>query len=182
MEYNIKQAFEGIHANPALKRQTMAHILSQKKGRPRSYRLAPVLAAVVMVCTMGGYAVYQTPVSYINIQVNPSIELSVNTFDRVVGVTAQNDDAVPIAEAVSLKNLTYVDAIETLSNAECFAPYADGDVTITVLSDKEDTSETMVSNIQSCAFGNQNNVHCTSSGQGYQHHGEQSGHGHSYGK
>lgn len=36
----------------------------------------------------GGYTVYSRPVSYISIDVNPSIELAVNRFDRVVSAKA----------------------------------------------------------------------------------------------
>lgn len=48
-------------------------------------KIALAACAVLIALGIGGGAyVYQTPVAYVGIDINPSIELGVNYFDRVV--------------------------------------------------------------------------------------------------
>ncbi len=70
------------------------------KRTPWYMQLALVAAAFVLVIGgiwgFNGYRVAHTVDSLISLDVNPSIELAINSRDRVIGVEAGNEDAVKI--------------------------------------------------------------------------------------
>ena len=56
-------------------------------------RIAAIAACVALVaCLIGGVADFLRPVAHVGIDVNPSVELTLNRFDIVVGTCALNDD------------------------------------------------------------------------------------------
>ncbi len=152
MNSKIKNAFSEIHADENLKNLTFGNVVNTKakKKIPTAYKLVPIMA--VFVAIIFG-TVYFTPVSYISIDINPSIELSVNRFDRVIDVTASNEDAMNIVNSINLENLSYVDALEALSEADNFSQFNDSYTEITVISKN---SNDIIDNIKSCNFNNQN--------------------------
>ncbi len=152
MNGKIKTAFLEIHADENLKKQTFKNIINvkAKKKMPVVYKLAPIMAIFALVIFS---AVYFTPVLYISIDVNPSIELSINSFDRVIEVTASNQDAGNIIDSVSLNNHNYIEALEILHEVEHFSQFNDSYTEITVISDNSDE---IIKSIESCDFNNQN--------------------------
>ena len=46
--------------------------------------------------TLGGFAGYRAPAGVVSLDVNPSIEYTINCFDRVLDITAVNEDAQAI--------------------------------------------------------------------------------------
>lgn len=67
------------------------------------------IAAVVLIFLMlgssiGAYA-YYTPYGYINVDINPSIEIAYNIFGRVIEVNGVNEDGISVVENLdSVKN------------------------------------------------------------------------------
>ena len=79
---------------------------------------------------------YFTPTATISIDINPSIELGVNRFNRVVSVEgAYNADGVKLAGELSVQYADYMDALgQVLANDTVAALLdADGVLTITVV-------------------------------------------------
>ena len=79
----IRESLEKIQATEELKQNTLQYLNErrQKKNRVRAHYVPQAaLAAAVLFCMIGigGYSVYRQPVSYISIDVNPSIELGLN--------------------------------------------------------------------------------------------------------
>ncbi|MBR1629074.1 MAG: hypothetical protein IJ679_07405, partial [Lachnospiraceae bacterium] len=70
-------------------------------------------AAVALFMVLGG-TYFQTalPVSYITMDVNPSMEYALNRSDRVVEVSALNEDAKVIVEELSVSGERIGDAVE----------------------------------------------------------------------
>lgn len=60
------------------------------------------MIAIVGVITLWAY---KTPYSYVSLDVNPSIEYSLNRFDKVISVTAVNDDGQEILNELELNKL-----------------------------------------------------------------------------
>ena len=107
----IQDAFDNVKADSRLKDATKQLLLQEREKRKspwrRSwFRLAFAVFAAVLLAG-AGYAWVQTPVSYVSIDVNPSIEFALNRFDRVMSVTAYNDEGRDIIEALSLKGKEY---------------------------------------------------------------------------
>ena len=87
----IQESMKEIQASKELKQNTLQYLEKQRKNpkhlKTRSIpKLAVAFVCLFFILGVGGYAVYQTPISYISIDVNPSIELSINRFGKVVSV------------------------------------------------------------------------------------------------
>ncbi len=161
---SVREVFLEIHAPEEVQNATLAFIerrrvdvsrdhcqmdvqdgassLSQSRfSRMRIRRRVFAIAAclVLVVLSLGGYRVYVTPTAYIDVDVNPSIELSVNRLDRVLGVETLNDDGELLLESVDLRHLQAEDALSRLVASDAFAQYASGDsyLFISVVSDDE---------------------------------------------
>lgn len=77
-------------------------------------KIAALAVCILLVLGFGAFA-YAMPAGSVSLDVNPSITYTVNIFDRVLKVTAVNDDGQEIVNEIGLKNLnhkTISDAIE----------------------------------------------------------------------
>lgn len=117
----IHNAFDNIKADDRLKESTKQYLLlkrSHKKMLPPDPLFRKVLAFCIIIAFIAGTGVYSwfyKPVSYISIDINPSIELALNRFDRVISVTAYNPEGEKIIEGLSLKGSLYTSAINTIT-------------------------------------------------------------------
>lgn len=69
-------------------------------------KAAAFVAAACFVLVLGGTAVaYNIPTTYLSVDVNPSIEYSINMFNRVLSAEGVNDDGTKIVDEIDLKNL-----------------------------------------------------------------------------
>ncbi|WP_408070147.1 hypothetical protein [Butyrivibrio sp. JL13D10] len=112
--------------------------------------IAPFAAAAsVLLCSLTGIeAVMDSKdVSYVTMDVNPSIEFSLNRKDKVISINALNEDAKPIVSELKKQNLEkkteISDAIGKTITVLKDNDYLEGEertVLIDVVSDKEDSS------------------------------------------
>ncbi len=117
-------------------------------NRKRSYmRIAAGLLMAVMIGGTGSWA-YYTPYGYVNVDINPSIEMTYNRFERVIDVKSINDDGSHlVSETHDIKNKKVSDAIEAIVERSEESGYLQDDdkyvlVTVTkVKDDSEDISE-----------------------------------------
>ncbi len=72
------------------------------------------IAAALVLFATGAFA-YTTPDAYISVDVNPSVEISINMFDRVLDVKAVNDDGEELLSAISLTHMSIEKAMEQLT-------------------------------------------------------------------
>ena len=107
----IKEAFDQVTASEELKSQTKAY-LAQKSRRPRLVIPAAIVAVFLLLC--GGYYLYFIPTATISIDINPSLELSINRFDRVISVEGYNSDGKMLADTLDIRFMNYQDAITEL--------------------------------------------------------------------
>ena len=70
-----------------------------------------------------GFRLYYTETSLISMDINPSIEMGVNRFDRVIRVSAYNDDSIAVLDSVNLLHKSYTDAVERFLTSEALTPY-----------------------------------------------------------
>lgn len=125
MKNKIQDAFDQIKADPQVAEITKQFL--SKKQQEKSKRIfRPIfqktfaIACIIFILAMGisSYLWIQMPVSYVSIDVNPSIELVLNRFDRVVSVEAYNMEGEGILKGLSLKGKKYTDAIDTIVDSE----------------------------------------------------------------
>lgn len=74
--------------------------------------LAACIAVVVLLSSVTAWA-YCTPYSYVSLDVNPSIEFSVNRFNRVLSTKAVNSDGADILNGLDLNNKAIDQAVKS---------------------------------------------------------------------
>ncbi|MCL1965472.1 MAG: anti-sigma factor domain-containing protein [Firmicutes bacterium] len=125
---------------------------------------------VLVLAAFGGYGLYCTETSLISVDVNPSLELSVNRFGRVISVTSYHEDAAMLLQAEEVKGFSYTRAIDTLLKSDALRPYLEsGDcLDFTVYSKAGDTAmiDCLTSRVQSLIDIYPGiRVHCNSAGE-----------------
>lgn len=169
MEDRIKAAFGAVRADEELKSSTKEFIALESHGfktrrAPRFERLLPAAAAVCLaVVLVLGIGMYFTPTARISVDINPSLELEVNRFDRVISVNALNDDGKELAGTLDLKYADYDDALRRIIENKSVEAMLSNDeiMTITVIETNSAQSERILSVMKNCAksYGN---VYCHS--------------------
>lgn len=142
----IQDSLKNIQASRELKENTLQYLNERQnkahRFKPRAvYRYAFVITALLLLITAGGYSLYSRPVSYISIDINPSIELGINRFEKVVSATSYNEDGQTIIEQVPVKNVSYIQAIDRLLKDDACSRFLTKDALLvfTVISDQADT-------------------------------------------
>ena len=150
MNNYIKSALSQIKAEDELILKTeksIRNILEQQKKRTTLFsikKLAFVACAVILVLGMsiGGYAIYKTPVSYLSIDINPSVELGVNVFNNVVFAMSYNNDGKTILKGQNIVNSNVKDAVNKLVESASKKGFiaSDGSTIVSVTSETNNAS------------------------------------------
>ncbi len=117
-------------------------------------KFAASAAAAIALLVVPAWA-YYTPYSYVSIDINPSIEYSLNRFDRVLNVKAVNDDGDEILKEIDLKdqkNKSIEDAINEVLNEVIEKGYLtkeDGGVIVVTSSKSQEKSNELTSKLKS---------------------------------
>ena len=83
------------------------------------------------------YARYNTEVSYICLDVNPSIELCLNHQDKVINAIAYNEDGKDVLALIDHKDKHYKEVVNDILHHDEFQKYLTEDLTITIVSNNE---------------------------------------------
>lgn len=167
MNEKIKETFDKIHAEEELKNKTKEFIVHKMKEHKKSFsykRLIPVMAGFLFILiAVIGYHLYFTPVTTISIDVNPSIELGINRFDKVVSVKGYNQDGKDLVSELNIQFENYTEALKEILSNESFAGLLSQgeELSIAVIDSDETRSAAVLSNIQSFTTG-QKNAYCYS--------------------
>lgn len=132
----------------------MGRRLRRRLGARRR-TVAAAAACLLVLLGAGGYYTLLVPVSAISVDVNPSLELSLNRLDRVISVQGYNPEGEALASSLDVAFQPYTQALETILSSETVSAYlaADGTVSITVACRDPDKSAQLLSAAQACAQG-----------------------------
>lgn len=160
----IKSAFGAIRATEELKSKTRAFIAEKSRGCKRRTvyrRVIPAVCAVLLL--FAGTALYFTPTARIDIEINPSLELEINLFDRVVSVKPLNDDGEALARTLDIRFAGYGEALRRIVDNEKISELLSENevMTITVIETNTAQYEKIFSEAEICA-NEHNNVFCFS--------------------
>ena len=163
MEDKLRAAFDSVHAEAELKERTLAFLADAGGASPARHRpaarlrraIAAAAACLLVLLGAGGYYALLVPVSAISVDVNPSLELSLNRLDRVISVEAFNPEGEALASTLDVAFLPYTQALEEILSSEAMSAYLaeDSAVSITVACDNPDKSAQLLSAAQACAQG-----------------------------
>lgn len=167
MNNKFKEVFNQIRAEEELKSKTREFLAKKTRGytgtktKKHGYHIYAAVCACFLCMLFGGYWLYFTPIAEISIDINPSIELSVNRFDQVIFVTGYNEDGQALSNTLNVKYKTYTDAIEQILNNEAIvALLSDNEImTITVTGPEGLQSAHMLSQVEACT-AEQRNTYC----------------------
>lgn len=131
-----KQAMDKVVPGSALNARVLEALRQEALGSSAQYRRTPQqrkssllaftmvrspqwasIAAALILTTgllMGGNILYATPVSWIDVDINPSVELGMNLFQRVVSVEAMNEDGDALVSGLELRGKPANSAVSAL--------------------------------------------------------------------
>ena len=165
---NIHAAFDNIHAEETLKARTKEYLSLEilRKQRNRHFALFRIAAAAVCLVAalfLGGAWMFLTPTAYISIDINPSLELGINRFNRVVSVEGFNDDGRELAEFLDVRFRDYNDAVEMILNSQDISGYLaqNAVMTVTVAGETTAQHDEILENVETCVSEHEN-VSCHS--------------------
>lgn len=169
MDDKIKAAFGAVCADEELKSKTRAFIAQKTHGhavrRTLNYRRLLPAAAVgcLALFLFAGGKLYFTPTARIDIEINPSLELGINRFDKVVSVNPLNEDGKKLAESLDIKFAGYDEAFRRiLDNKSVEALLSDNEImTVTVIETNNSQSADILSEVRAFTKG-YGNVYCHS--------------------
>ena len=168
MSNRLRDALNQVQAGEELKEKTKEYLYRKTKGYTRArradYRQWIPAAACAAVLLIGGSWLYFTPTAVISMDVNPSMELGVNRFDRVISVKAWNDDGQKLAESVDVKHLDCVEAVSQILQSEEMTALLSGDevLTVGVIGETDNAqSVRLLAEMQICTEG-EANTYCYS--------------------
>lgn len=102
--------------------------VEKKRVRPvrrvRAFRVAAALAACVACAAVGvgGYA-WASVDAVVQVNVNPSIELSLNRFDIVVGARGLNEEGTQLLASCNVRGKSYEEALKVLFESDALASF-----------------------------------------------------------
>lgn len=118
MKDKIYEAFNDIKAEEELKKDTYDFLqrkINQKRkfvSRRKVLTFASVICLLVLILIP--YNLYFTKTAFVDIDVNPSIELALNRFGYVIEANAYNADGGLVLNNVEVKNKSYKDTLMIL--------------------------------------------------------------------
>ncbi|MFL0164350.1 anti-sigma-I factor RsgI family protein [Candidatus Clostridium helianthi] len=98
------------------KKDTFNNNMKNILGGTYMKRKIALAASIAVAFSLGGgvYAYAKTPVAYVSLDINPSVELGVNAFDTVVSAEAYNKDGEKVLEGTNLVNTKVDNAVSTV--------------------------------------------------------------------
>lgn len=157
MNNALKKLFGKVQAEEALKDHTRAFLVKQTKNYNKTYtkkRRHPAYAAACacLLLMLGGRLLYFSPTAGISIDINPSIELDINRFDRVIAVNSFNEDGAKLLSELDVKYKNYTEAVAQILNHDDITKLLSGDdvMTITVIGSDGEQSSKILSNMKRC--------------------------------
>lgn len=162
-----KAAFDQIHAEDSIKENTKDYlsrtIRRRSERHPAIKQLAAAAACLILMFAAGGAGLFLMPTAYISIDINPSLELVINRFDRVISVDAYNQDGEELARTLDIRFMDYNSALEELLSNQTIEDYLaeDAVMSVTVASENDSQSSEILQNVEACASGHKN-IQCHS--------------------
>lgn len=146
----LDSTFEVVHPHAAGRKEppaeTKAAPAQTSSRRVATHRWA--IAAAVAACLLAiafvplGFHALRDVTTVVSVDVNPSVELSLNRFDRVVAARGMNDDGDKLLEAVSVQGMSCDEAVRALLASDAVRKAASESNPVEVVVSSLDGSDT----------------------------------------
>lgn len=164
METIFKSAVNHIRAKASFKNQVKDYLINNlvaasssarpvEGKRPLAKRTVAAICTAAVVCAaiFGAYNYYKTPVSYISLDINPSVELGVNPFGKVVSAIAYNNDGETILNGQNVIDSSVKSAVDTLVKSAAQKGFIAKDGSTVIALTSETDSNTAATQLQNDA-------------------------------
>ncbi len=134
MKNKIRDAFLQIHATEQMKTHVYSRLMQQMEHNKRNRAPIRSLAAafvLLFLCIGSSFYLWAAPVSYVSIDLNPSIELTLNRFNYVTHAESKNQDGAILLSTIHLAGKSYIKAVELLIESEPMQSYLSKDAALT---------------------------------------------------
>ena len=129
MNEKIRNTFDSVQASERLKRAARTHIRRKTfdygrqvfQYRQHRRRIATCLLSLVLI--LSGTGIWFLPATSIGLDINPSLELTVNSLDRVIALKGNNADGIEVAKNLDVSGMPYDEAMQRILISEELAPY-----------------------------------------------------------
>ena len=165
MNNQLKEAFGEVRAEEELKDRTREFLFQKTNGymkkRNGSRRQLAVAFSCLFLLLAGGGWLYFTPTVEISVDINPSIELRVNRFNRIVSCESYNEDGKLLLDSLDVRFKEYSEAIDEIAENETIQTLLseEGVMTITVVEKDNRQARKIYSEIQE-DVRETTNTHC----------------------
>lgn len=125
---------------------------------------AYIAALFLIIFTASFCYAYYTPTQYVFVDINPSFELSLNVFNRIIDSKPLNDDAKKLTYSLNIKNKKIEDSIDTIistaqNNGYLNIDEGKADILITVSKDdKNQKSNQIIEKINQKSYKNNTKI------------------------
>lgn len=132
-------------------------IMKENNSKKLSKKFIITMASAIAIIVLGsaGAYAYYTPVSYVSLDVNPSVEYSVNRFDRVLKAKGVNEDGRQLIQDLNLNGKSIDEAIsqtvDTLIDDGYITDDGTGEIVIATSNDDPAKSEELASELKDTA-------------------------------
>lgn len=120
---------------------------------PKQTAVAACAALAITACGGLGSYTWSNPISYVSLDINPSIAYSLNEFNRVISIDGMNEEGMAIADEIgdSVKNADITTALTITVEQLSTDAYIDSENTnymiIGVYSDKDKKADALLSTV-----------------------------------
>lgn len=122
MNNKFNKIFDNIKAEEIIKENTFSTLKKEIEKRNKTNKILIYRKFIVSIATFllvffiseFSYNSYFKAVAFVDIDVNPSVELIINRFDKVVDMHSYNEDGSAIVLNLNLKYKNYDEAIKIL--------------------------------------------------------------------
>ena len=154
MKQDIRKAFDTVRCQDGLKERTRSHVLGrmrQRQPKPAMHRMKLIVSLACLLVFagsgFGGYQLYYAEAATISIDVNPSIELGINRWGRVIEEVPYGRDGETVLREVSLRHLEYEEALERLIGSEAMQDYLKKDALLSITLENRGSSDLLLENL-----------------------------------
>lgn len=178
LKNKIRESFDQIHATGQMKASTYSFLLQKIENgtskKPHIARILVAACAFLFLCTSFGWRFWNTPISYLSVDINPSIEFTLNRFNYVIDAKEQNPDGEHIVKQLHLTGKKYLKAVELLVESDAMQKYLNNDATLTFTVASPE-AEKLLKDLENSPVSNQYHGTCHSADMASAHAAHQCG-------
>ena len=153
----LKEAFDRIRAEDDLRRKAKEFVEKHRR-QPRTALVTATVCSCIAVCLLVGIWLYFTPTAHVSIDIDSSLELGINRFDRVVSASGSSKSAQTLVSELDLLHLDYTEAMGQIITSNTVTTLLDeGEVMdVSVIAPQGEQSSRLMTEAQACAEDHEN--------------------------